>query len=381
MTKRISTTHVGSLPRPAALISQIVARDRGGSYDPDATARLVADAVDSVVEAQIEAGVDIVSDGEVSKPSYTNYLKDRLNGFGDAGEAVKVAKDLEINPNFLAMLRQEGKDNPLKPPACIGPISTKDRAPLETDLANFGAAVARHCPTGSFMSSASPGVVAIFMPNEYYSTEDEYVFALADAMQEEFEAIANAGFVLQVDAPDLAMGRHTFYKDLPLEEFRKRAERNVEALNHATRNIAPERMRIHLCWGNYPGPHTCDVGLDKIFDIAMKARPTTFLFEAANPRHAHEHRIWAEMKHGIPADKVLCPGVIDTNTNCVEHPELIAERLEAFARIVGGDRVMAGTDCGFSTVADRPRVFPDFVWQKLRVQREGADIAAKRIWG
>ena len=183
---------------------------------------MVADAVDSVVEAQIEAGVDIVSDGEVSKPSYTNYLKDRLNGFGDAGEAVKVAKDLEINPNFLAMLRQEGKDNPLKPPACIGPISTKDRAPLETDLANFGAAVARHCPTGSFMSSASPGVVAIFMPNEYYSTEDEYVFALADAMQEEFEAIANAGFVLQVDAPDLAMGRHTFYKDLPLEEFRKK---------------------------------------------------------------------------------------------------------------------------------------------------------------
>ena len=287
MTKRISTTQVGSLPRPEALITQIVARDRGGDYDPDETAVLVAEAVDGVVEAQVEAGVDIVSDGEVSKPSYTNYLKDRLNGFGDAGEAIRVARDLEINPNFLAMLRKDGKDNPLKPPACIGPVSTKDRAPLDTDLVNFVAAVERHTPVGSIMNSASPGVVAIFMPNENYGTEDEYVFALADAMREEFEAITRTGFLLQVDAPDLAMGRHTFYKDLSLHEFRKKAERNIEALNHATQNIAPEQMRIHLCWGNYPGPHTCDVGLDKIFDIVMKARPTTFLFEAANPRHAH----------------------------------------------------------------------------------------------
>ncbi|MEZ5649340.1 MAG: cobalamin-independent methionine synthase II family protein [Burkholderiaceae bacterium] len=381
MAKRILTTHVGSLPRPAELIEPIVAKDRGGSYDPDRLRELIARAVDGAVRAQMEAGVDIVSDGEMSKPSYTNYMKDRLNGFGDGNTELMKPQDLELNPNFMAMLARQGVANPLKPPACTGPISVKDAALLDEDLRNFRAAIDHHRPAGTFMNAATPGVISIFMPNAYYPSEDEYVFALADALAHEFEAIVAAGFQLQVDAPDLAMGRHMAYKALSLEEFRSRAQRNVEALNHATRNIAPEQMRMHLCWGNYPGPHTCDVAIGSVLDIVMKARPQTLLFEAANPRHAHEHRIWAERKRDIPDDKILCPGVIDTNTNCVEHPELVAERLENFASIVGGERIMAGTDCGFSTVVDRPRVFPDFVWQKLRAQREGADIAARRIWG
>ncbi len=381
MDKTIRTTHVGSLPRPDELIAPIVAKDRGGDYDPEALEAMVARAVDGVVAAQIAAGVDVVSDGEMSKPSYTNYMKDRLNGFGEGSLGLMMPQDLEQNPGFAAMLARNGVANPLKPPACVGPISLRDRAPLDEDLRHFEAAVRRHRPAGAFMNAATPGVISIFMPNAYYATEDEYVFALADALQEEFEAIVAAGFQLQVDAPDLAMGRHMAYKTLSLEEFRSRAQRNVEALNHATRNIPPGKMRMHLCWGNYPGPHTCDVPIADVLDIVMRARPQTLLFEAANPRRAHEHRVWAERRREIPDDKILCPGVIDTNTNCVEHPELVAERLERFAAIVGGDRVMAGTDCGFSTVVDRPRVYPDLVWQKLAAQRQGADIAARRIWG
>lgn len=381
MNKRILTTHVGSLPRPKQLIAPIVARDRGEVYDEQALPGLVAESVDQVVAAQINAGVDIVSDGEMSKPSYTNYLKDRLNGFGDGTTELMVPEDLARHPNFMSAMARDNENNPLAPPACTGPISSRDTGPLKRDIDNFRTAADKHKPAGLFMNSATPGVVSIFMPNAYYPTEDEYVWALADALRDEYEAIVEAGFLLQIDAPDLAMGRHTFYKHDSLEQFRQKAARNVEALNHATRNIAPEKMRLHLCWGNYPGPHVCDVALGDVFDIVMTVRPQTLLFEAANPRHAHEHRVWAERQSDIPQDKVLCPGVIDTNTNCVEHPELVAERLENFARIVGGDRVIAGTDCGFSTVADRPRVFPDFVWEKLRAQREGADIAAKRIWG
>lgn len=381
MSNRIRTTHVGSLPRPPDLIAPIVAKDRGQRYDRDALDRLISNAVDDIVSAQIDAGVDIVSDGEMSKPSYTNYLKDRLNGFGDGTTQLMVPEDLERNPAFAAILARNAEDNPLAPPACVGPISAKDTEALDTDLRNFRKAADRHGASAAFMNAASPGVISIFMPNEYYATEYRYVFALAEAMAEEFRAIVDAGFDLQIDAPDLAMGRHTYYKHLSTADFRSKAERNVEALNEATKGIPPERMRMHLCWGNYPGPHTCDVALDVVFDIVMKARPQVLLFEAANPRHAHEHRVWSELRAGIPDDRILCPGVIDTNTNCVEHPELIAERLENFAKIVGGERVMAGTDCGFSTVADRPRVFPDFVWQKLEAQRQGADIAARRIWG
>lgn len=379
MTSKILTTHVGSLPRPADLIAPIVAKDRGGAYDEAELNALIQKSVNDIVKAQLDAGVDIVSDGELSKPSYTNYLKYRMNGFGDGKTKLMVPEDLAANPDFMAALAANKENNPLAPPACVAPVSIKDTAPLEADLANFAAAKAEHGATRTFMNSATPGVVSIFMPNEYYDSEDDYVWALADALQDEFEGIVAAGHDLQVDAPDLAMGRHTFYKHKSDAEFRKAAERNVEALNHATRNIPAERLRMHLCWGNYPGPHTHDVPLDQVLDIVLKAKPQTLLFEAANPRHAHEHRVWAEHKDMIPDDKILCPGVIDTNTNSVEHPELVAERLENFVRIVGVDRVIAGTDCGFSTVADRPRVFPSFVWQKLSAMRQGADIAAKRV--
>jgi len=381
MDRRIQTTHVGSLPRPQQLLEAIVAKDRGGAYDEAALVRDIEAAVDDIVAKQIAAGVDSVSDGEMSKVSYTNYIKHRIDGFGGKGRPLSGALDLLDNPEFAAFMARNAEENPLNPPDCIGPLSIKDRSALEADLANFGRAVNRHKPAHSFMNAASPGVISMFMQNAYYPSDDAYVEALADVLQDEYEAIIDAGFELQIDAPDLAMGRHTGYKDLSMGDFRARAEKNVEALNHATRNIAPEKMRLHLCWGNYPGPHNCDIGVGEVIDIVVKARPQTLLFEAANPRHAHEHKAWADKADLIPDDKILCPGVLDTNTNCIEHPELVAERLVNFANIVGGDRVMAGTDCGFSTVADRPRVFPSLVWRKLESQRQGADLAAKQIWG
>ena len=377
---RIPITHVGSLPRPAELITLITAQDRGDAVDGSRLAALVRDAVRDVVAKQVACGVDIVSDGEMSKMSYTNYMKHRLSGFdGDAGPLMAPA-DLVANPEYVQYLRSQDAQNPLNPPACIGPVAVKDRAFLETDLANFADALAEAGSPRAFMSAASPGVISIFMPNQYYASEDAYVEALAEALADEYESIAAAGFDVQLDCPDLAMGRHMAYKALSLDEFRRRAARNVEALNHATRNIAPEKLRMHLCWGNYPGPHTCDVPVGDVLDIVMKARPRTVLFEASNPRHGHEHATFAEKRHLIPDDKILAPGVVDTNTNVIEHPDLVMQRLLAFANIVGRERVVAGTDCGFSTVASRPRVFPTLVWQKLQAMREGADRAAGRLW-
>lgn len=380
-THRIPITHVGSLPRPAELIPLITAQDRGDAVDEARLAELVRAAVRDVVAKQTACGVDIVSDGEMSKMSYTNYMKHRLAGFDGKGGPLVAPADLVANPEYVQYLRSQDVQNPLAPPACSGPIHVKDRALLDADLANFSDAVAAARPPGAFMSAASPGVISIFMPNLYYPSEDAYVEALADALADEYESIAAAGFDVQLDCPDLAMGRHMSYKDLSLAEFRKRAARNVEAMNHATRNIPPEKLRMHLCWGNYPGPHTCDVPVGDVLDIVMKARPRTILFEASNPRHGHEHATFADKRHLIPDDKILAPGVVDTNTNVIEHPDLVAQRLVTFANIVGRERVVAGTDCGFSTVASRPRVFPTLVWQKLQTMREGADRAARHLWG
>ena len=377
---RIPITHVGSLPRPAELITLITAQDRGDAVDGSRLAALVRGAVRDVVAKQAACGVDIVSDGEMSKMSYTNYMKHRLSGFDGVAGPLMAPADLVANPEYVQYLRSQDVQNPLNPPACTGPIAVKDRAFLEADLANFADALAEAGSPRAFMSAASPGVISIFMPNQYYASEDAYVEALAEALADEYESIAAAGFDVQLDCPDLAMGRHMAYKALSLEEFRRRAARNVEALNHATRNIAPERLRMHLCWGNYPGPHTCDVPVGDVLDIVMKARPRTVLFEASNPRHGHEHATFAEKRHLIPDDKVLAPGVVDTNTNVIEHPDLVMQRLLAFANIVGRERVIAGTDCGFSTVASRPRVFPTLVWQKLQAMREGADRAARLLW-
>ncbi len=378
-TDRIPTTHVGSLPRPDDLIDLLVAKDRDRPYDPALLERRVAESVLEIVQKQVDCGVDIVSDGEMSKISYTNYVKHRLQGFGDPEPLRWMPSDLTAHPDYAASMRANARLPNLDPPACRAPIGPGDTGPLEADLANYRAAVDRAAPAGAFMNAASPGVVAHFMPNAYYETRDAYVLALGEALAGEYEAIHNAGFLLQIDCPDLAMIRHMEFADRTLDEFRRIAEVGVEALNRATRNIPPEAMRMHICWGNYPGPHTHDVPFAAMADIVFRAKPSVVLFEGANPQHGHQHEDLADL--AIPDGKILAPGVIDTNTNHVEHPKLVAQRLCAYADIVGRERVQAGTDCGFSTLASLPRVWPSIVWEKLRALAEGAAIATDRLWG
>ena len=376
---RIPTTHVGSLPRPDDLIDLLVAKDRDRPYDPALLERRVTESVAEIVRKQVACGVDIVSDGEMSKISYTNYVKHRLKGFGDPEPLRWMPSDLKAHPDYAASMRANAKLPNLDPPACRAPIAPGDTGPLETDLANYRAAVDAAQPAGAFLNAASPGVVAHFMPNAYYETRDAYVLALGEALADEYEAIHEAGFLLQIDCPDLAMARHLEFADRTLDEFRRIAGVGVEALNHATRNIPAEAMRMHICWGNYPGPHTHDVPFAAIADIVFKARPAVVLFEGANPQHGHQHEELADL--AIPDDKILAPGVIDTNTNHVEHPKLVAQRLCAYADIVGRERVQAGTDCGFSTLASLPRVWPSIVWEKLRALADGAALATDRLWG
>jgi len=376
---RILTTHVGSLPRPDDLIDLLMAQDRGDTYDTERLALRVRESVAEIVARQVETGIDSVSDGEMGKISYVNYLKHRLDGFGEPEPLGWSPRDLLDHPGFVESQRRKSNLPRLDPPACRGPLKTKNRKPLEADLANLRAAVDRAGAREAFVPAASPGVVVLFMRNRFYPSEDAYVAALAEVLQEEYEAIHAAGFVVQIDCPDLAMSRHLLYADLSLAEFRRIVARNVEAINHATRNIPPTALRMHLCWGNYAGPHTHDVPIKDVADLVFKARPRAVLFEAANPRHAHE---WEDLKAArIPDDKILVPGVIDTNTNHVEHPQLVAQRLCAFADIVGRERVMAGTDCGFGTFAKLPPVYPTIAWEKLRSLVEGAKMASRRLWG
>ncbi len=380
MPDRILTTHVGSLPRPDTLIPLLQAQDAGKPVNRAELSSAIVKAVNDAVHDQLRAGVDHVSDGEMSKWSYTNYIVHRISGFGGEGKPLSAPADLVENPQFAQFLKQNAEENPLNPPACIAPLTARDESPLQRDLSNLQAAVLLHQPVAAFMNAASPGVLSIFMPNEHYPDDDAYIEALGNVLQPEYKAIVNAGFDLQLDAPDLAMGRHTAYRFQTIDQFRETALRNLHALNHATRNIDPARMRLHLCWGNYPGPHTHDVALADVFDIVMQARPAKLLFESANARHAHEVQVFADKAGDIPDEKILIPGVLDTNSNCIEHPELVAERLIRFANIVGRERVMAGTDCGFSTVASRPRVFPTLVWKKLAAMSEGARIASGKLW-
>jgi 5-methyltetrahydropteroyltriglutamate--homocysteine methyltransferase len=377
-TDRILTTHVGSLPRPDDLIDLLMAQDAGEAHDPALLARRVREGVDEIVAKQVACGIDVVSDGEMGKVSYVNYLKHRLAGFGEPAPLEWTPADLLDHPGFIASRRTGSNPVRRDPPACRAAISVKNRAPLEADLANLRAAADRARPVDAFVPAASPGVVVLFMPNKFYPSEDAYVEALAAVLREEYEAIHAAGFVVQIDCPDLAMSRHLAYTKLPLAEFRRVVARNVEAINHATRNIPADAMRMHLCWGNYAGPHTHDVPLKDVADLVFRARPQAVLFEAANPRHAHE---WEDLKSiRIPDDKILVPGVIDTNTNHVEHPQLVAQRICAFADIVGRERVMAGTDCGFGTFAKLPPVYPSIAWEKLRSLVEGARLATARLW-
>ncbi len=376
---RILTTHVGSLPRPDDLIDLLMAQDAGEPHDSARLATRVRQSVADIVAKQVETGIDAVSDGEMGKVSYVNYLKHRLSGFGEPAPLEWTPADLLDHPGFLASRRPGGNPVRRDPPACRGPIKVKDRAPLDADLGNFRAAVDSAKPADAFVPAASPGVVVLFMPNKFYPSEDAYVGALAEALQEEYEAIHRAGFVLQIDCPDLAMSRHLAYAGLSLADFRRIVARNVEAINHATRNVPADAMRMHLCWGNYAGPHTHDVPLKEVADLVFSARPRAVLFEAANPRHAHE---WEDLQSvRIADDKILVPGVIDTNTNHVEHPQLVAQRICFYADIVGRERVMAGTDCGFGTFAKLPPVYPSIAWEKLRSLVEGARRASERLWG
>src|SRR5262252_6939189 len=374
---RILTTHVVSLPRSQAVTDVLFAREREEARDVVQDDAVIAQAVAEVVRRQVEVGLDIVSDGEMSKISYATYIARRLAGFG--GDTPREpGQDLVEFPGLLRKLAERGATAKYRRPRCVAAVSHKDRKPLETDIRNLNAAAAAAHPTGTFMNAASLGVIALFQPNDYYRTQDEYLEALAAALQVEYEAIVSAGIVLQIDAPDLAMGRHTMYRDRSLEEFELLAARHIEVLNHALRNVPAERARMHVCWGNYEGPHHHDVPMERLLPIVLKAKPQGLLFEAANPRHAHE---WAVFEGTtIPEDKILIPGCLSTTTNYIEHPELVAERIERFARIVGRERVIAGSDCGFGTFAGFGPVEPDIAYLKLRSLVEGAQLASRRLW-
>jgi len=376
-TDKILTTHVGSLPRSKAVTDGVFAKENEQPYDVDDLAATIKSAVDEVVRRQVETGVDIVSDGEMSKISYATYIKDRITGFAGDSERNPPA-DLEEFPGFLARQASSGGTPSYKRPCCVGEIAVKDMEPLEEDLANFNAAVQQHGAAEGFMNAASPGVIALFQPNKHYSNHSDYLQALGDAMRAEYEAIVNAGFILQLDSPDLGLGRHMLFKDKPEEEYIAMANLHVEVLNDALRNIPAAKVRLHVCWGNYEGPHHCDAPMETVLPIAMKAKPQALLFESSNPRHAHEWEVFRDAD--IPQDKVLVPGVIDSTTNFVEHPRLVAQRIEKFASIVGRERVIAGTDCGFSTFAGFGAVDEDIVYAKLGAMVEGAALASQNLW-
>ena len=374
---RILTTHVGSLPRSRAVTDVVFAREKGETLDEDAARAIIRDSVREVVRRQAEAGVDLVSDGEMSKISYATYIKDRITGF-DGDTPREPGLDLIEFPNLLKKLADTGATAKYKRPRCVGEIKVKNLGPARTDIANLKAAIAESNPTEAFINAASPGVIALFQPNDFYKTQDEYLEAVAEAMRPEYEEITKAGILVQIDAPDLGMGRHTMYKTRSEDEYLKLAARHVEVLNHALRNVPADRIRLHMCWGNYEGPHHHDIAMEKLFPVVAKVKAQGILFEAANARHAHE---WAMFKTmNVPEDKILIPGVISSTSNYVEHPLLVAERLCRFADIVGRERIMAGSDCGFSTFAGFGPIDPDIVYMKLAAMAEGARIASDRLW-
>ena len=374
---RFLTTHTGSLPRPDDLISIMYAKEEGQNIDHAELGERIHAAVSEVVAKQRKAGIDIINDGEVSKPSYATYVKDRLSGFGGTGNTF-VYQDLVEFPNLAKRVFGDPGRSRRKTPACNGPIRVSDGGAVRIDVENLRSALGTNQVQRAFISAASPGVVSLFFRNDYYSSQDAYLEAIADAMRPEYEAIVAGGFEVQIDCPDLAMGRHIQYANLELSEFRKRAGAHVEALNQALANIPPERARIHICWGNYEGPHHRDVPLGDIIDIVFSARPSFVSFEAANPRHAHEWALFETVK--LPAGKILIPGVIESKSNFIEHPELIANRISNYAKLVGRENVIAGSDCGYGTWVGQAAVDADVVWAKLAALTEGARIATNRFW-
>ncbi len=376
-TERFLTTHTGSLPRPEDLVRTMYAKEEGVPVVPEALAARVASAVEEVVRKQADAGIDMINDGEMSKPSYATYIKDRLSGFGGTGNTF-VYQDLVEFPNLAKRVFGDPGRSRRKTPACNAPIGVRDRDAARSDIAHLKAALSKVGKEDVFLTAASPGVISLFFRNEHYPSDEAYLFAIADAMRYEYETIAKAGVILQIDCPDLGMGRHIQYANLSLAAFRKKAEQHVEALNHAVAHIPPEQLRMHLCWGNYEGPHHCDVPLADVIDIVFRARPSAIAFEAANPRHAHEWKLFETLK--LPEGKLLIPGVIESKSNFIEHPELIAQRIGRYANLVGRENVMAGSDCGYGTWVGQAAVDPDVVWAKMAAMTEGARIASREFW-
>ena len=372
---QVLTTHVGSLPRTQEVVDFIFARERNETYDPAAFDAAMTEAVSATVKKQVDAGIDIVSDGETSKISYATYVKDRYTGF-DGDSPRNAPADLKLFPSFLKRLADDGGTPKYARPMCVGEVRSKGQGELEKDIANLKAAMAEHGAERGFMNAASPGVISLFLQNDFYKTRDAYLAALADAMKAEYETIVAAGLDLQLDCPDLALSRHMLFNDLSDEEFIKVAQSHVEALNHALSDVPAEKVRVHICWGNYEGPHVCDIPMSKMFDTLMSTKSRYVLFETSNPRHGHEWTVFRDRKADIPEDKVLVPGVVDTTTNFVEHPELVAQRIERFTDIVGADRVIAGSDCGFGTFAGFGAVDPDIAYAKLATLADGARRAS-----
>jgi 5-methyltetrahydropteroyltriglutamate--homocysteine methyltransferase len=372
-TEHVLTTHTGSLPRPPALLEALQRRDRGETDGP-ALAQQVCEAVHEVVGRQAHSGVSVVNDGEAGKIGYSTYVKERLDGFGGEGGLGGLPADLTEFPEYMQRV-MGGLD--FEMPACVGPVSYRDLDAVHVDIANLKAAVATADVEDTFMTAASPGVISVFLQNQHYPSQEEYIGALAEVMKAEYDEIHRAGLVLQLDCPDLAMTRH-MNTDESLEEFRRRAKLHVEAINHATRDIPGDDMRIHLCWGNYEGPHHHDIPLRDIIDIVLEARPAAISFEAANPRHEHEWTVFEDVK--LPDGKVLIPGVLDSTTNYIEHPELVSQRLVRYAELVGRESVIAGSDCGFATFASLLPIDPGITWAKLRAMADGARLASERLW-
>ena len=368
---RIKTTHVGSLPRTQEVVDFIFAREHGKDYSEAAFDACMTAAVDETVRKQKDAGIDIVSDGETSKISYATYVKDRYTGF-DGDSPRNAPADLKKFPSFLKRLADDGGTPQYARPMCVGEVRSKGQGELQKDIDNLKAAMAAHGVERGFMNAASPGVISLFLQNDFYPTREAYLAALADAMKEEYETIVAAGLDLQLDCPDLALSRHMLFNDLSDEEFIQIANSHVDALNHALQNVPAEKVRIHICWGNYEGPHVCDIPMSKMFDTLMSAKARYVLFETSNPRHGHEWTVFRDRKRDIPDDKVLVPGVVDTTTNFVEHPDLVAQRIERFVDIVGAERVIAGSDCGFGTFAGFGAVDPEIAYAKLGALSEGA---------
>ena len=373
----IPVTHVGSLPRSQEVVDFLFARERGEAYDAadfDATMRK---AVSNTVRKQLEAGVDVVSDGETSKISYATYIKDRYSGF--SGDSPRNApQDLQLYPSFLKRIAESGGTPQYARPMCTGEVRSKGQGELQKDIDNLKAAMQEHGAQQGFMNAASPGVIALFLPNAHYPSRQDYLEALAEAMKAEYETIVGAGLTLQLDCPDLALSRHMLFTELSDAEFVAIAQSHVDALNWALRDIDPAKVRLHICWGNYEGPHVCDIDMEQVFSTLMSSRARFLLFETSNPRHAHEWTVFRDRKAEIPDDKVLVPGLVDTTSNFVEHPEVVAQRLERFIDILGSERVMAGSDCGFGTFAGYGAVDPEIAFSKLKSLAEGTKLASER---